>query len=195
MLVLCFSLARAADDPPEGVVAGVTIGPDIAIQALGVGVLPRLELGYAKVAGPVRVEPFVSGSWTRLSVEGSGTDAAVGGPYTWHLRQDALSLGVGLGVELKAPIAKIVRPELAIGPTVTFFDARGTGGTDGSEFGETRETYARGGLYAALNAAIVLGPGELTIGAQLAAAGLVGTLAGEAPATTITPAIGYRLVL
>jgi hypothetical protein len=192
LCLLMATTARAAD-LHTGWVAGVSIGPDIPLGRFEMGVVPRLELGLAKLAGPVRVEPFVTGAWTRVSRVGSATDDGVGGDYTYLLQQDVWQIGAGVAVQ-PGKMAGPIRPEVGAALLACAVSARENGHGPGGDFGETRERYVRPGGLVTVGVAATLGPGELTVEAEIGFTGLAGTMAGDALSARLAPALGYRFI-
>lgn len=191
--------APAAEPAPEPgsvatVAVGVHVGPSIGVDGLGVGFLPRLEVGWLPGSLRGRLMIFATGAYTTPGAKGTVTDARVGGgAYDWTLRQDQLLLGLGAAVRLSKEEAK-VHPELALAPQLYLLTSHADGAADGQAFGETTEGYANWGLLLAVGVGYDLGPGRLMGRLEYAVSPLRGQVTGQATTSAIAPTFGYRFL-
>lgn len=182
-----------ADD--MGGFAGVQVGPMLSFNGLGPTVLPRVEAGVTLPAMEGAWRIYASAQGTRAAASGTGSsDQLPGGTYDWELQQDQLVFGLGPMFRATMIDGPVV-PEVAVGPTLALNRSVLNGSADGAPFPEQREQYTRVGIYAAAGVGIALGPGELTLLATLASAGLNGVVTGPSTnSMSLTPTVGYRFV-
>ncbi len=193
--LLMIGAALAAEDRTGAApFVGAHAGPAFPLADLGPAVLPRLELGVELPAIGRRLRLFVAGQYLRPVGEGSGQEPRLAaGGYTYTLRQHELAFA--LGPTLRIPdLSERVVPEASVGPQVYLHQSRVDGEAGGEAFGESVEEYTRVGAYAALGAAVVLGPAELVAQVAFTSSGLGGVVTGDATAAAIAPLLGLRFV-
>jgi hypothetical protein len=179
---------------PDQIAIGVHVGPSIGVTGLGVGLLPRLEVGFMPASLRERLMIFVTGAWSAPGAKGTVSDDRVGGgSYDWTLRQDQIQLGAGAAWRFSEETAK-VHPEASLAPQVYFLTTHADGTADGQAFGETTESYANWGLVAAGGVGYDLGPGRLMGRLELAFSPLKGDITGKGSTTAIAPTVGYRVM-
>jgi len=212
-LLLVSSVALAQDAPaddtavddtsaptPEGkgtFVIGLHVGPNIqgAFSPLKVFVQPRLEIGANLPFLAQRFYIFGTAAYTAPTAEGTVPDTRVpDGEFSWDLTQTELMFGLGVHFRF-LPNGTIANPYLGAGPQIYLLRTRVDGRAGGQEFGTNIEKYTKIGAYAAVGVEISLGPGSLFVQGTFGWARLDRQITGRSNTGSITPSVGYRLML
>ncbi|MBN1945739.1 MAG: hypothetical protein JW797_08675 [Bradymonadales bacterium] len=190
--------ARSADLADLGdFVIGVHIGPSLSVFSdLDPHVMPRFEFGYNLPVWGRRLEPHLTVAYTPPRASGTVDDTRLpqSGEFSWEIKQDELTLGLGILARF-LELGRFVNGYAAIGPQVVFLHTSVVGEAAGEPFGENSEEDVKFGIYGALGIELVLGPGAAFFQLGIAWSDLDGRITGDSNTGNLSPALGYRLML
>ncbi|HEX2678025.1 MAG TPA: hypothetical protein VHM19_15330 [Polyangiales bacterium] len=211
-LLCTVSAARAQEDAPSqpgpleqrantGLVIGAKLGGGLGLGELGASFVTELELGYMlPLPEPVgrSFELFVTGQYMQPSTTGKTTapDARLPGDGTLHYDISEQILPITFGALYRLPLpTRLFMPYAGAGARLFLLRTKVTGSGGGEAFGKNEETGSKAGAYFALGADIFLGPGALLGELQLSYAPLDGYVLRNTNASSLSLAVGYRLML
>ena len=186
--------AADSDEGMGGMLIALKLGPAIPLSQLGVGFIPRLEIGAQLPPMDGRLRMYLTAAWTKPVATATYADDRVpDGSWDYTLRQSYTMLGGGAAFAILDPSGGFV-PELSVAPQVHLLRSRVDGFGGSSTIGITNEYYGQFGVRIAAGARIAAGPGEVTIHVDTSITGFEGRVTGEVGAGVLAPAVGYGIV-
>lgn len=186
---------RDEEEDDERLLAiGVHAGPRVPLDALGLAILPRAEVGILVPNLNEHLLVFATVGWTAPPASGDAPDPRVpGGSYAWDLTLNELQIGLGLTLDL-APRGWHVHPELSVAPQLFLLRTRADGRAEGQPFGPYREEWPEWGGMAAVGVGLDVGPGRILVRVEGELAPLDGLITGAFTSVGIAPTLGYRFM-
>jgi hypothetical protein len=185
------------DATKSGLTLGIKLGAGFSqpFGDLGTGFLTELEVGYALPVAKRSFALFLSGAYTQPGAEGTDLqDERLPGSASYELSQQELLLTLGLTYRLRLP-TKLIRPYASLGPRLFLMRTTVDGSAGGEAFGENEETATDVGLFGALGAELLLGPGAALFELSMTWAHVDGYVLRDTSAGALAVAVGYRLFL
>ncbi len=167
-----------------------SVGLTVPTSKLGATVVGGLELDLALPVLEHRLVVALDASIARPSHSGSGTDARVGGSYSYDLDVTELKLGLDLIFRFFSADRPIV-PYLGVGPILHLLKTTET--TDLAP-GENSEQNTKVGVEFVGGVDFRLGPGLLLAEVRYVYSALDHLWTGETNAGNLTISVGYRFV-
>jgi hypothetical protein len=184
-----------------GVIVGGKVGGGLGVGGFGATPIFELELGFAPDLGSAlgrSLEFFFIGQYAQPGVNGDAPKAdprfTAGAPFSYDVTQQMFSMSLGALYRFDVG-SKLLMPYAGLGGRLYLLKTKVKADVMGESLGESTETRSDLGLVALGGLDVFVGPGALLGEVSFSWAPLDGYVMRATNLSTLSLAVGYRVML